>query len=92
MLSDVCSTIQAEKEKLLTEGFHDWTKRDFNNYVRACEKWGRNNLKELLKDVEGKTEEQIKEYHDVFWKRYREIEDYDRILKKIESGEEKIQR
>ena len=42
---------QEEKEKLINAGFHDWTKRDFNNYVRACEKWGRNNLKEILKDV-----------------------------------------
>ena len=30
--------LQAEKEKLLSEGFQDWNKRDFTNYVRACEK------------------------------------------------------
>lgn len=81
-----------EKEKLLSQGFHDWNKRDFNNYVRACEKWGRNNIKEILKDVEGKSEDSIKEYHEVFWKRYKELDESERILKKIEMGEEKIHR
>ena len=56
----------AEKEKLLSEGFQDWTKRDFNNYVRACEKWGRDNITEIVKEIEGKTEDQIKSYHEVF--------------------------
>merc|ERR1711871_748268 len=83
---------QGEKEELLAQGFQEWSKRDFNNYVRACEKWGRNNVKEIMKDVEGKSEEQIKEYHDVFWKRYKELDEHDRILKKIEQGEEKIHR
>ena len=30
-----------EKERLLEEGFRDWTKRDFMAFVRACEKYGR---------------------------------------------------
>lgn len=89
---DLTEAEQAEKEQLLSEGFQDWTKRDFNNYVRACEKWGRNNLNEIQEEVEGKTPELVKSYHDTFWKRYTELEDHDRIIKKIEAGEEKIHR
>jgi SWI/SNF-related matrix-associated actin-dependent regulator of chromatin subfamily A member 5 len=92
VIEDLTEEEQAEKEKLLTEGFHDWTKRDFNNYVRACEKWGRTSLKEIVQEVEGKAEEDVKEYHKVFWERCRELDDYERILKKIEAGEEKIHR
>lgn len=83
---------QEEKEKLLTSGFHDWTKRDFNNYVRACEKWGRNNLAEICREVEGKDDQQVRHYHEVFWKRYKELDEYDKTIKRIESGEEKIHR
>ena len=82
----------AEKEKLLAEGFQDWTKRDFNNYIRACEKWGRTNLSEIVKDIEGKTEEQITAYHKVFWERIGELEEHAKLLKRIEMGEEKISR
>jgi SWI/SNF-related matrix-associated actin-dependent regulator of chromatin subfamily A member 5 len=28
----------AEKERLLQEGFSNWNRRDFNAFVRACEK------------------------------------------------------
>ena len=34
----------------------------------------------------------MKEYHDVFWQRFRELDDHDRYLKRIEQGEEKIHR
>lgn len=27
-----------EKEQLLSEGFSNWNRRDFNAFVRACEK------------------------------------------------------
>jgi len=83
---------QAERDKLLEEGFHDWTKRDLSNYIKACERWGRHNTKEVSKEVEGKTEEQVKLYHTVFWKRYDELEDKEKIIKRIEDGEAKINR
>ena len=65
---------QAEKEKLMAEGFQEWTKRDYNNYIRACEKWGRNNVSEICKEVDGKTAEQITAYHEVFWKQIHTLD------------------
>jgi SWI/SNF-related matrix-associated actin-dependent regulator of chromatin subfamily A member 5 len=81
-----------EKEALLSEGFQEWSKRDFNNYVRACEKYGRSALEEVSNEVDGKEPEDVQKYHKTFWKRYKEIADYDRIIKKIEAGEDKIHR
>eukprot|EP01018_Ginkgo_biloba_P017716 Gb_39649 [translate_table: standard] len=83
---------QEEKEQLLEEGFSNWTRRDFNTFVRACEKFGRNDIKSIAAEMEGKTEEEVERYAKVFKERYKELNDYDRIVKNIERGEARISR
>ncbi|KAH7676773.1 Calcium/calmodulin-dependent protein kinase protein [Dioscorea alata] len=83
---------QEEKEKLLEEGFSTWTRRDFNTFIRACEKYGRNDIKSIASEMEGKTEEEVQRYAKVFRERYKELNDYDRIIKCIERGEARISR
>jgi SWI/SNF-related matrix-associated actin-dependent regulator of chromatin subfamily A member 5 len=56
-----------EKEQLLQEGFQSWARRDFVAFVRACEKYGRNDLKSIASEIEGKTEEEVERYSKVFW-------------------------
>uniref|UniRef100_A0A1B6CCE5 Chromatin-remodeling complex ATPase chain Iswi n=1 Tax=Clastoptera arizonana TaxID=38151 RepID=A0A1B6CCE5_9HEMI len=82
----------AEKEKLLTKGFTNWTKRDFNQFIKANEKYGRDDIDNICKDVEGKTADDVMEYSAVFWDRCHELQDIDRIMAQIERGEAKIQR
>ncbi|XP_077293323.1 nucleosome-remodeling ATPase imitation SWI isoform X2 [Arctopsyche grandis] len=81
-----------EKEQLLTQGFTNWTKRDFNQFIKANEKFGRDDLENIAKEVEGKTPEEVMEYSAVFWERCHELQDIDRIMSQIERGEAKIQR
>ncbi|KAA3485312.1 ISWI chromatin-remodeling complex ATPase CHR11-like [Gossypium australe] len=81
-----------EKERLLEEGFSSWSRRDFNTFVRACEKYGRNDIKSIASEMEGKTEEEVERYAKVFKERYKELNDYDRIIKNIERGEARISR
>eukprot|EP00898_Chlorokybus_atmophyticus_P006003 jgi/Chlat1/6403/Chrsp45S05917 len=81
-----------EKEDLLDQGFKDWTRRDFNAFVRACEKYGRQDIPAIAKEVESKSEQEVREYSQVFWKRYKELNDWERIYKTIERGESRIQR
>jgi hypothetical protein len=91
---------QAEKESLLTQGFISWTKRDFNQFIKANEKYGRDDVeymtKELLINIfnglSGKTPEEVMEYSAIFWERCHELQDIDRIMAQIERGEAKIQR
>ncbi|AQK91660.1 Putative chromatin-remodeling factor family [Zea mays] len=83
---------QEEKEQLLEEGFASWTRRDFNTFIRACEKYGRNDIKSISSEMEGKTEEEVQRYAKVFKERYKELTDYDRIIKNIERGEARISR
>ncbi|KAL7736967.1 hypothetical protein ACLKA6_008826 [Drosophila palustris] len=81
-----------EKESLLSQGFTAWTKRDFNQFIKANEKYGRDDIENIAKDVEGKTPEEVIEYNAVFWERCTELQDIERIMGQIERGEGKIQR
>lgn len=83
---------QQEKERLLTLGFNSWSKRDFQQFIKANEKHGRNEIGLISKEIEGKSENEVKEYAKVFWERINELQDIDRILAQIEKGENKIQR
>ncbi|KAJ3669555.1 hypothetical protein LUZ60_011505 [Juncus effusus] len=83
---------QEEKEQLLEEGFSTWTRRDFNTFIRACEKYGRNDIKSIAAEIEGKTEEEVERYSAAFMDRYKELNDWDRIIKTIERGEARISR
>ncbi|KAI8561580.1 hypothetical protein RHMOL_Rhmol04G0351200 [Rhododendron molle] len=83
---------QEEKEQLLEEGFSTWSRRDFNTFIRACEKYGRNDVKGIASEMEGKSEEEVERYAKVFKERYKELNDYDRIIKNIERGEARISR
>ncbi|XP_057429803.1 ISWI chromatin-remodeling complex ATPase CHR11 [Lotus japonicus] len=81
-----------EKERLLEEGFSSWSRRDFNTFLRACEKYGRSDIINIASEMEGKTEEEVERYANVFKERYKELNDYDRIIKNIERGEARISR
>ncbi|CAA7061895.1 unnamed protein product [Microthlaspi erraticum] len=81
-----------EKEQLLEEGFPTWGKRDFNAFIRACEKYGRDDIKSISSEMEGKTEEEVERYAQVFKERFMELGEYDRIIKNIEKGEARISR
>eukprot|EP00959_Pyramimonas_sp_CCMP1952_P320335 6704123-Pyramimonas_sp.AAC.1 len=52
---------KAERDRLLTEGFSSWSKRDFNNFVRGCERYGREDLDRITLEVEGKTEDEVRD-------------------------------
>jgi len=82
----------AEKEDLLTQGFTNWTRRDFNQFIKANEKYGREDIDNIAKEVEGKTPDEVEAYADVFWERYTELTDAERIIAQIEKGEQRIQR
>merc|ERR1712241_624107 len=83
---------QIEKEDLLKEGYSGWTKRDFNQFIRLNEKYGRDDIENISGEVEGKSVEEVKDYAKVFWERCNELQDCDRIMASIEKGESRIQR
>ncbi|KAG5684431.1 hypothetical protein PVAND_013665 [Polypedilum vanderplanki] len=82
----------AEKETLLAKGFLNWNRRDFNQFIKANEKYGRNDIENIANSVEGKTPEEVMEYGLAFWKQCEELQDIKKILTQIERGEAKLQR
>mmetsp|Transcript_13792 Transcript_13792/g.29113 ORF Transcript_13792/g.29113 Transcript_13792/m.29113 type:complete len:1161 (-) Transcript_13792:1566-5048(-) len=86
---------QAEKERLLSEGFADWSRKDFKSFCNALEKHGRYQLPKIIEDVvqeTGKDEGDIKRYYVAFWLHYCRLADWNKIIDKIEKGERKIHR
>ena len=56
---------QNEKEDLLKEGYSNWTKRDFNQFIRLNEKYGRDDIESISGEVQGKSVEEVKDYAKV---------------------------
>ena len=54
--------------------------------------YGREQLEDITREVEGKNEEEVRKYAAVFWERHQELSDWERIIKNIERGEQRIQR
>jgi hypothetical protein len=50
---------------------------------QASEKFGRADLRHIAREVEGKTEEEVRTYAAVFWERLSELEDCDKVLKQV---------
>uniref|UniRef100_A0A8C2JY86 SWI/SNF related, matrix associated, actin dependent regulator of chromatin, subfamily a, member 1 n=1 Tax=Cyprinus carpio TaxID=7962 RepID=A0A8C2JY86_CYPCA len=78
-----------EKEKLLTQGFTNWNKRDFNQFIKANEKYGRDDIDNIAREVEGKTPEEVMEYSGTV---HTSLQDFEKIMAQIERGEARIQR
>lgn len=91
----MCDEDLAEKQKLLAEGFPDWSRKDYKSFVTSVERHGRYNLRNIIADVVeecGKEEKEIKKYFVAFWTTYRRIGEWPKVLERIEKGEKKILR
>lgn len=80
---------QEEKQKLSLQGFGDWNKRDFQQFINGSAKHGRNDYERIALDIDSKTPAEVKAYAKVFWQRYTELADYTKHLQVIEAGEER---
>lgn len=77
----------AEKETLNSEGFGDWNKREYQGFIRGCESYGRNAYELIQIEIPTKSVDQIRDYANVFWERFTEIDEYERQIQKIETAE-----
>lgn len=80
---------QEEKAELSEQGFGDWNRRDFQQFINGSAKYGKTNYEKMADEVDSKTPAEIKSYAKVFWQRYEEIADYAKYLQVIEAGDER---
>lgn len=77
-----------EKQKIIKEGFSNWSKRDLTNFVHQCAKYGREKYVSIAKDLDGKSPREIERYAKVFWEKYKQVDGWERYIAQIEAGEE----
>ncbi|KAI9104856.1 SNF2 family N-terminal domain-containing protein [Phlyctochytrium arcticum] len=82
----------AERDALLKQGFGEWSRRDFMMFCKACEKFGRHNLSAIARELDSKTTEEVKDFANTFWKRFKELSDWERIIGNIDKGESKLRK
>jgi len=86
---------EQEKASLLAEGFPDWSRKDFKAFCSSVEIHGRYDLACITQDVINETDKDLQDIHRyfvAFMTNYRRINDWEKILDRIERGEKKILR
>src|SRR3546814_2800843 len=59
------------------------------------ERNGRHDLDLIVQEVAaetGKTPAEVRRYYDTFWERHEELQDWQKIVERVEKGEKRIQR
>lgn len=80
-----------EKRELIEEGFGDWSRSQYYHFVKACAKYGRQDIASIAADMD-MPEEAVAPYSEAFWK-YGATElknEWERVLGTIERGEKKL--
>lgn len=81
-----------EKAGLSTQGFENWSKRDFNLFLKGQEKYGKDGLEAIAWEIEGKTLPEVTVYSSTFWARFTELTDHEKILVNVEKAEGRLQK
>ncbi|KAK6438052.1 chromatin remodeling complex Adenosinetriphosphatase [Oleoguttula sp. CCFEE 5521] len=82
----------AEKEQLATQGFGEWNKRDFQQFISGSAKYGRHDYDNIANDIDSKEVTDVKIYAKVFWRRHKELENWEKHVRAIKEGEMKAAR
>jgi hypothetical protein len=83
--------IGQEKLELLDEGFGHWSRSQYYHFVKACAKFGRDDISSISAEMD-MPEKEIASYSASFWE-YGATElksEWDRIVGNIERGEKKL--
>eukprot|EP00917_Polyrhabdina_sp_WS-2016_P001513 GHVP01003179.1.p1 GENE.GHVP01003179.1~~GHVP01003179.1.p1 ORF type:complete len:887 (+),score=164.26 GHVP01003179.1:33-2693(+) len=67
---DLTDEQREERDSLLASGFGDWSRKDFLNFVRGCELYGREDFEGIASECVGKSVTEIIAYSEVFWEKY----------------------
>ncbi|KAJ6518654.1 SNF2 family N-terminal domain-containing protein [Mycena sanguinolenta] len=78
------------KEELALQGFGEWSRRDFQQLVRALESngWGKS-FDLYAAEIPDKTAADVEKYYRTFEKKWKTLQEYPRIAARITEGEAK---
>ncbi|KAF9041979.1 slide-domain-containing protein [Hymenopellis radicata] len=80
----------SQKETYIEEGFSEWSKRDFQQFVKALETYGWDEPIEVYAaEVSDKRYVEVQTYYEVFKRKWKTLTEYPRIHSRIVEGEAK---
>ncbi|SJL09809.1 related to ISW2-ATPase component of a two subunit chromatin remodeling complex [Armillaria ostoyae] len=80
----------ALKDSYIDQGFPDWSRRDFQQFVKGLETYGWDaDWEEYASDIQDKTAAEVKKYFQVFQKKWKTLAEHPRIQARIIEGEAK---
>ncbi|KIY43532.1 hypothetical protein FISHEDRAFT_53398 [Fistulina hepatica ATCC 64428] len=78
------------KEEYVSQGFADWTRRDFQQFVRGLETYGWGApYEDYASEIPDKTAADVEAYYKVFAKKWESLSEYPRIVARIAEGDAK---
>ncbi|TEB28250.1 transcription activator snf2l1 [Coprinellus micaceus] len=81
---------QLLKDEYIAGGFPDWSRRDFQQLVRALEAYGWDEEMEVYaNEIGDKSPEEVEVYYNTFKEKWVELPEYARIDARIKEGEAK---
>ncbi|KAH9411453.1 SNF2 protein [Ordospora pajunii] len=86
---ELCEDEKSLKKQLLQQGF-DWTKKDFQAYLKAIEAVGKDDAEAIAALVGSRSD--VREYHRVFWERIDELNDAEKIKMMVERSIRRIKK
>jgi hypothetical protein len=72
----------------LAKGFPEWKKQEWQGFVRGMELYGREAIADIAFEV-GRSEEEVKEYHTVFWRNYKSLPEWEKVMVRVERGDKR---
>ncbi|KXN86814.1 ISWI chromatin-remodeling complex ATPase ISW2 [Leucoagaricus sp. SymC.cos] len=80
----------AQKEEYAQQGFGDWSRRDFQQFVRGLETHGWSQPMDVYAaEIQDKAAEDVEVYYKVFVKKWKTLPEHQRIAQRISEGEAK---
>lgn len=80
-----------EKRELMAEGFGDWSRSQYYHFIKACAKYGRDDISSISADMD-MPEDAVAAYAEAFWE-YGPTElksEWERVVSNIDRGEKKL--
>ncbi|KAF9445740.1 hypothetical protein P691DRAFT_709798 [Macrolepiota fuliginosa MF-IS2] len=80
----------AQKEEYAQQGFGDWSRRDFQQFVRGLETHGWDQPMDVYAaEIQDKTPDDVEAYYKVFIKKWKTLPEHQRIAQRVSEGEAK---
>ncbi|EKM84445.1 hypothetical protein AGABI1DRAFT_97308 [Agaricus bisporus var. burnettii JB137-S8] len=77
----------ALKDEYAQKGFSDWSRRDFQQFIRALESHGWDQPMDIYAaEIQDKTPEDMAVYYKVFIKKWKTLPEYERIAQRVSEG------